>query len=119
MKLEFLKTQRDTPMLLLNGYLYQIWKKNIDDTVRWRCREARRTKKDECKCTAAITTDGDRLKAPRDGNGHYILPEHNHDQVTSNEVAIIRMIDSGNKQVRSSVKVSLKAIINNETHKLF
>ncbi len=41
MKLEFLETQKEAPMFLLNGYLYQIWKKNIDGTVRWRCREAR------------------------------------------------------------------------------
>jgi hypothetical protein len=116
MKLEYVPSQKEDENLSVGGFIYQVKHRNVDGSIRWRCKFAR---KKGVMCPAAISSHGTNLKVPRDQQGNNILPEHTHDPVTSSQVAIICMRDACKKQARSSVKASLKSIINTETHKLF
>ena len=115
MKLEYIPSNKEANNLTVKGYIYQVKQYNIDGTIRWRCKTGRK----DNTCSASVTSDGDQLKVLRDKKGQYILPVHTHNPVTATDVAIIMMKDSSKKQARSSVKVPLKSIINNETHKIF
>jgi hypothetical protein len=98
---EFVPSERETPMLLLDKYAFQRVSKNDyqDGSTGWQCKE-RRNKL--LTCRSKVTTIGNEIKKP--------ATAHNHEPLTDVQIADMRQRCKNKQRCREEPHVSVSKI---------